>query len=152
MTTSPNLRVGPTPEQLAASGSEAAHQTALFAWAALSCYRWPELAWMFAIPNGGTRNKVEAGFMKAAGVRAGVPDILLPVARWGKHGLWIELKVGNNKPRKNQNEWMQMLKHLGYAVVVAYSWTQAKDYIIQYLDGDLNENSSDGGSRGSPVC
>jgi hypothetical protein len=99
---------------------------------------------MFAIPNGGTRNLVEAGFMKAAGVRAGVPDIFLPVARWGKHGLWIELKVGNNKPRKNQNEWLEMLAHLGYAAIVAYSWMEAKNYIIQYLEENLNENSRSG--------
>jgi hypothetical protein len=128
------LRTGPTPEQIARPGSEAAHQTALFAWAALNVYKWPELAWMFHIPNGGTRNPVEAGFLKAAGVRAGVPDIFLPVARWGKHGLWIELKVKNNKPRKNQNEWMAMLVHLGYAGVTAYSWSEASDYIIRYLE------------------
>jgi VRR-NUC domain len=138
------MALGPTPEQLARPGTEAAHQTALFAWAALSTYQWPELAWMFAIPNGGTRNPVEAGFLKSAGVRAGVPDIFLPVARWGKHGLWIELKVGNNKPRKNQNEWMKMLEHLGYAVVVAYSWIEAKGYIIQYLEDKLNEHAGPG--------
>jgi hypothetical protein len=151
MTISPDLRVGPTPEQLARSGSEAAHQTALFAWAALSCYRWPELAYLFAVPNGGTRNKVEAGFLKAQGVRSGVPDIFLPVARWGCHGLWIEMKVGNNKPSDNQKNWIKALQAHGYAVVVAYSWIQAKDYIIQYLEGNLNENSSDGGSRSTPV-
>lgn len=146
MSLSPNLRHGPSPEQLAKSGTEAAHQTALFCWAALNTYQWPELAWMFAIPNGGTRNLVEAGFMKAAGVRAGVPDIFLPVARWGKHGLWIELKVGNNKPRKNQNEWLEMLAHLGYAVIVAYSWVEASNYIIQYLEETLNANNR-GGTR-----
>jgi VRR-NUC domain len=145
VTTSPGLRCGPMPEQIAKSGTEAAHQTALFAWAALNTYKYPELAWMFAIPNGGTRNPIEAGFMKAAGVRSGVPDVFFPVARWGKHGLWIELKVGKNKPRKHQTEWIAMLMHLGYAVVVAYSWIEASDYIIQYLEDD-HENHTAGGS------
>jgi hypothetical protein len=95
---------------------------------------------MFHIPNGGTRNVVEAGFLKAAGVRAWVPDIFLPVARWGKHGLWIELKIKDNKPRKNQNEWMEMLRHFGFAVVVAYSWVEASNYITTYLEdrGKIN--------------
>lgn len=150
-----NPNSGPTPESIAKPGTEAAHQTALFAWAALSVYRFPELAWMFAIPNGGTRNQVEAGFLKAAGVRAGVPDIFLPVARWRKHGLWIEMKVGNNKLRKNQNEWATMLVHLGYAHVVAYSWIEARDYIIRYLEDEdkLNEvhTPADGSRCTSPV-
>lgn len=136
------LSTGPTPEKIAEPNTEVAHQTALFAWAAsVSLYRWPELAWMFAVPNGGTRNKVEAGFLKASGVRAGVPDIFLPVARWGKHGLWIELKVGKNKPRDKQNEWLDMLNRFGYAVVVAYGWIEAKDYITQYLEDKPHEHN-----------
>src|SRR5215471_3443928 len=120
MTYSPDQRCsGPTPEMLARSGTEAAHQTALFAWAALSTHQWPELEYMFAVPNGGTRNKVEAGFLKAQGVRSGVPDICLPVARWGKHGLWIELKVGRNTPTEKQVQWHEALSRFGYAVVVA---------------------------------
>lgn len=127
-----------TPERLAEPGTEAAHQTALFCWAALNTYKWPELAYMFAIPNGGTRNKVEAGFLKAQGVRAGVPDVFLPVARWGKHGLWIELKVGNNLPSAYQRQWIETLLRSGYSVQLAYSWTEARDVIIDYLEDTLH--------------
>lgn len=144
----PDLRcsTGPTPEQIARPGTEAAHQTAMFAWAALNTHRFPELAYLFAVPNGGTRNKVEAGFLKAQGVRSGVPDIFLPVSRWGKHGLWIELKVGKNRPSENQQEWMAMLARHGYAVVVAYSWIEGTNYITQYLEENLNESNPVGGS------
>lgn len=148
MISSLDQRCGPTPEQLARSGSEAAHQTALFAWAALHTYQWPELAYMFAIPNGGTRNKVEAGFLKAQGVRPGVPDILLPVARWGKHGLFIEMKVGKNKPSSHQDTFMTMLTRFGYAVLVAYSWDIARDSIITYLE-ENNEIRTGSGSLNS---
>lgn len=133
--------VGVTPEQLASSGTEAAHQTALFAWAALNTYRFPELEFLFHIPNGGTRNKVEAGFLKAQGVRSGVPDIMLPVARWGKHGLFIEMKVKNNKPQQNQSHWIKALSTLNYLVLVCYDWRTASEYITHYLEGD-NETSS----------
>lgn len=125
---------GPTPESLAAPGTEAAHQTALFCWAALNAHHWPELEYLAHIPNGGTRNRVEAGFLKAQGVRSGVPDVILPVARWGKHGLWIEMKVGDNRPSAEQKKWIQFLIKAGYAVVVCYSWIQASDYIIRYLE------------------
>lgn len=94
---------------------------------------------MFHIPNGGTRNKIEAGFLKAQGVRAGVPDVLLPVGRWGKHGLFIELKVGKNKPSVHQQNWIKALSTMGYAVVVCYHWRTASEYIIQYLEGCKDE-------------
>ena len=125
---------GPTPEQLAAPGTEAAHQTALMCWAALQTHRWPELEYLAHVPNGGTRNKVEAGFLKAQGVRKGVPDMILPVGRWGKYGLWIEMKVGNNRPSPDQRKWIDFLIKSGYAVVVCYSWVQASEYIIRYLE------------------
>jgi hypothetical protein len=130
---------GPTPDDLAKSGTEQAHQTALFAWAALTAYVYPELNYLFAIPNGGTRNAVEAGFLKAAGVRSGVPDVMLPVARWGRHGLFIELKIGKNKPSANQTNWLIALDKMGYLTLVCYHWKAASEYIIQYLEGAPDE-------------
>ena len=70
-----------------ARNSEHAEQVALFKWAEFAAARWPELTLMHAIPNGGHRNKITAARLKAEGVRAGVPDICLPVARGGWHGL-----------------------------------------------------------------
>ncbi len=71
---------------------EEIEQTCLFRWAALESGAHPELALLHAIPNGGKRSKSEAARMKAAGVKPGVPDMFLPVAREGCHGLYIELK------------------------------------------------------------
>ena len=89
----------PTPESLAKAGSEHAEQTALFCWAALPEVRaeYPVLELMFAIPNGGERNKIVAGNLKAEGVKAGVLDIFLPVPSKGWHGLFIEMKVAGIK-------------------------------------------------------
>ena len=36
---------------------------------------------MFRIPNGGSRHPAEAARLKAQGVKAGVPDLCIPVAR-----------------------------------------------------------------------
>jgi hypothetical protein len=126
---------GPTPESLAKSGSESAEQTALFCWAALpeQQLKYPELKFMFHIPNGGTRDKREAGAFKAQGVKAGVPDICLPVARGGFHGLWIEMKYGDNVPSDKQLDFIKFLRNQNHAVTVCYSWEQAVLSIESYL-------------------
>ena len=125
----------PTPESLAKSGSESAEQTALFCWAALPETQslYPELKFMFHIPNGGSRDKREAGRFKAQGVKPGVPDIFLPVPRNGWHGLWIEMKVGNNKESQQQKDYHAFLSSKHYAVSVCYSWQEAVENITFYL-------------------
>jgi hypothetical protein len=124
---------GPTPEQLAASGSEDAHQTALFAWAALNTSHWPELQLLFAIPNEGPSSERQGGQLKVAGLRSGLPDVMLPVARRGKHGLWIEMNVHPNRTTAAQDQWIRNLTAQGYMVYVAYSWWEAKQCILDYL-------------------
>ena len=44
---------------------------------------------IFHIPNGGSRNVKAAKNLKRQGVKAGVPDLFVPVARRGCHGLFI---------------------------------------------------------------
>jgi|SRR5208283_1886481 len=126
---------GPTPESLAKSGSEGAEQTALFCWAALpeQQQRHPELRFMFHIPNGGSRDKREAGAFKAQGVKPGVPDICLPISRGGFHGLWIEMKFGANTTSPEQNSFLNFLTIQGHAVSVCYSWEEAVHSIERYF-------------------
>ena len=127
---------GPTPESLANSGSEAAEQTALFCWAALpeQQQRWPELRWMFHIPNGGTRDKREAGSFKAQGVKPGVPDIFLPIRRGQFGGLWIEMKFGKNTISDEQQAYLQFLPSQFFATCVCYSWQYAAQCVRRYLE------------------
>lgn len=131
-----------TPESLAAVGTESAHQQALFCFFALHRKEYPETEWMFAIPNGGERNPIVAAKLKAEGVKAGVPDIFLPVTKWTELftfqfacGLFIELKVKKNEPSVKQEEFMDILKRSRYKVAVCYGWEAARDEIIKYLRG-----------------
>ena len=78
--------------------SEEQEQVALFKWAKLQENVYPALRLLYHIPNGGKRDKVTAARLKAAGVKAGVPDICLPVPAGGCNGLYIEMKYGNSKP------------------------------------------------------
>ena len=112
---------------------EANEQKALFDWVAFARAQHPEIDLIYHIPNGGSRNKIEAANLKRQGVRPGVPDLCLPVARGVYHGLYIELKAGSNKPTKTQIKWIQALKTQGYAVEVCYGWEHAAKTIIDYL-------------------
>lgn len=121
---------------------ESSHQRVLFAWAAQSAVReiYPELKWMFAVPNGGERPKPVASAMIAEGAKTGVLDILLPVRRGAWIGLWIELKrpsKGTKKAgitSKAQEDYIAYFKSIGYGVIVCYGWEHARDTIVAYLD------------------
>ena len=106
--------------------TEHSEQVALFGWAKANEPRHLQLGLMFAIPNGGKRHIVTGKKLKAEGVKSGVPDIFLGVPKNGKHGLFIELKVGKNKPSKNQLWWIHSLRAEGYAVGVCWGFEEAK--------------------------
>ena len=108
-------------------------QVALFDWAALRQGRYPELRLLHAIPNGGKRDKFVAIQLQREGLKPGVPDVCLPVARGGWHGLYIELKWAKNKPTDHQLEWLEALTAQGYLAVVCYGWQEAVEVIEDYL-------------------
>lgn len=114
---------------------EEAEQAALFEWAAYKTGQWPELAYMFHIPNGGLRSKATAARMKAAGAKPGVPDIFLPATRGQYAGLFVEMKYGKNKPSPEQQRYIDLLEHEGYAVAVCYGCEEAIKTITAYLRG-----------------
>lgn len=64
-----------------------------------SCVKWfrlqfPEIGLLlFAVPNGGARNKREAGILKGEGVTAGVVDMILLKPSGGFASLCIEFKT-----------------------------------------------------------
>ncbi|MDR2513757.1 MAG: VRR-NUC domain-containing protein [Christensenellaceae bacterium] len=114
--------------------TESEEQQTLFQWAVIQSGRFPELALMYHVPNGGSRSKAEAGRFKAEGVKAGIPDICLPVARGGFHGLYIELKrQRGGKVSETQTEWMERLKAQGYCVALCFGWEPAAQVILDYL-------------------
>lgn len=114
--------------------TEAEEQATLFSWAAMNSARNPELKLMFHIPNGGARKPSEAARFKAEGVKPGVPDIFLPVARAPFHGLFIELKrQRSGKLSDHQKKWLNDLNREGYLAEVAYGWQEAAELILDYL-------------------
>lgn len=125
-----------TPENMAKTGTEMAHQKAIFLWAALPTQqlKYPELKWMHHIPNGEFRNKITATSLKAAGVKRGIADIFLPVRRGVWPGLFLELKVGKNKLQSEQNEFKKFVMAQGYGFVACWGWEAATKIIVEYLE------------------
>jgi hypothetical protein len=113
---------------------EHATQVAYFNWARLH----PEARRAYAIPNAAKRTMRMAAYMKAEGLRKGVLDIHLPIARGGCHGLWIELKHGNNDLTPEQKEEAQRLADDGFAVYACWGAIVAIELTQQYLDGKLS--------------
>ncbi len=82
-------------------------------WAALQTTTLPELALLFAVPNGGHRHPATGAKLKAEGVKPGVPDLWLPVPRNLFHGLVIELKteLKSSKVSAAQEWWINSLNN-----------------------------------------
>ena len=87
----------------------------------------------FHCPNGGSRNVAEAAKLKAMGVMAGIPDILILEPRKNCYGFAIELKVGKNKCTDHQNEMRRHFIAHNWHVLVSYSLDQVIFEIDKYL-------------------
>lgn len=123
------------------NGSEDGEQIALMGWAARAIFhqKFPELKMLHAVPNGGERNVVIATKLKATGVKSGVPDLFLDVARHGMHGLRIEMKRSRinggkeSQASENQIKWRDWYYEQGFGWALACGWKEARDIIVAYL-------------------
>lgn len=85
--------------------------------------------WIFAIPNGGDRNKITAVKLKAEGVSSGVPDLFIPSML-----LWVEMKRQKGGAlSKEQKEWRDYLLSIGHKWIVAKGFEDAKAQTIAIL-------------------
>lgn len=116
--------------------TESNEQQTLFEWARRMEGRWPELRLMYHIPNEGKRSYVTGARLRAEGLKSGVPDICLPVARGGRHGLYIELKRRKGaRITEEQLEWVERLAAEGYVAAVCMGCDEAISLITRYLNG-----------------
>lgn len=114
--------------------SEAQEQAALFEWARRMEGKYPPLALLYAIPNGGSRHLVEAMHLKEQGVKSGVPDICLPVPNPVYTALYIELKrKDGGRVSDAQRGWLRALNRVGCKAVVCCGWDEAREVILEYL-------------------
>jgi hypothetical protein len=93
----------------------------------LDCAR-PRILWAH-VPNGGSRDSREVQKLRASGVKAGVPDVLVftPTAK-APHGVALELKaegMSYGALGDEQREWLSALAACGWATVVAFGCDDA---------------------------
>lgn len=158
----------PSPWSLSKSGTEHGEQSALFCFINVACtFGWdvacdplsytekgyagahpkavamPELHWIHAIPNGGSRGNdkrsamIVGAQMKAEGVTPGVSDISVPIPRHGKHGLYIEMKrEDGGTVSKEQKAFGDFVLSQGYGFCVCYGWIEAARVIMRWMGYD----------------
>ena len=89
-------------------------------------YPWGQL--LFHIPNENHHHDTDIG------VRAGVPDLFLPIPMHGMHGLFVEMKKADGgRLSESQKRWLGWLGELGYEAVCCHGWLEAKDVIGRYM-------------------
>lgn len=112
-------------------------QIALIKWARLYLFRGEPLSdYLFHIPNGGKRSKVQGAIFKRLGVKAGVSDLFLPIPVGGQPGLWLEMKPPKkykSRVSESQDVWLKRMLKQGYAAFVCYGWEDARERILEYL-------------------
>lgn len=119
--------------------TEEEEQAAVIEWAVLMAKQYPELDLLFHVPNGADRHPAVAAKLKRQGVKRGVPDLFLPVARQGFYGLWIEMKrQKGGRVSDEQKAWMDALRGQGYMCAVCKGAEEACEVLFWYLTGGDN--------------
>lgn len=106
------------------------------------CYQWanntyclkhhkPRLS-IFSVPNGGTRNKLEAMTLKATGLRSGVSDLIALYPN--KVAVFFELKVDKGKQSTEQIDFEEVVKNLGFNYHLIYNFEDFKRIFESYLN------------------
>lgn len=104
-----------------------------------NCIRWfrlqyPEYALLcFAVPNGGARNKREAGILKAEGVTAGVADVILLIPSGDFASLCMEFKTEKGKQQDTQKEWQKAAESAGNKYAIIRSFDDFRTEVNSYL-------------------
>lgn len=98
---------------------------------------------LFQVPNGfkiqgtPTQRRARGARWKREGLYPGVPDLFLPVARDGWHGLFIEVKEPvKGKLSPAQRDFIEDLKPYGFLTIVVDNAQDGIDLILEYLKGE----------------
>lgn len=120
-------------------------------WCALQANAIPELKLIYHVPNGGARPhrervkrdgsvvrySVEAQKLQKMGVKKGVLDYHLPLARTFegslKIGLWIEFKSRNRQMSPEQISFASALEQHGHQIVLVRDWETARKVVVNYI-------------------
>lgn len=104
-----------------------------------ACVKWFRMQYpklkdvLFAVPNGGSRNKAEAGMLKDEGVTPGVSDLILLKPNRFYGALCLEMKTPDGKQSRSQEEWQKAAEANGAKYVLCRSLDDFMREINGYL-------------------
>lgn len=106
----------------------------------VSCVRWFHLAHrdltglLFAVPNGGRRDRITGARLKLEGVMAGVSDLILLKPNKTYHGLLIEMKTAVGVQSQSQKDWQSIVTKAGYKYIVCRTLDKFREEVDNYLN------------------
>ncbi len=115
---------------------ETHEQRTVVQWALLNSSKHPELKLLYAVPNGARVSRTQAVKLSLEGMKAGVPDLCLPVKRGDYNGLYVELKRSNgvaSDVSQAQASWIRSLRKQGYAA----GWFKGAEEAIKGIEAYL---------------
>ena len=104
-----------------------------------ACVRWFRLQYpnyrhnLFAVPNGGRRDKMTGAHLKSEGVLPGVADLILLKSSASHGALLIEMKTCKGKQAESQREWQRLIEKDGYKYVICRSLDDFMNKVNDYL-------------------
>lgn len=124
--------------------SEHSMQAAVIDWALLQAPSLPAIAALFAVPNGARVVPSVAVRLKREGMRAGIPDLVMPVPAGGFIGLVVEMKTADGYVNADQKAWHNALAALGWCVKVCRTIEAACGAIREYaLEWEKRANGTE---------
>lgn len=107
----------------------------------VACVRWFRLSYpslahaLFAVPNGGRRDKTTGAMLKAEGALRGVADLILlhPSGKFG--ALLIEMKTPDGRQSAEQRNWQECITKNGdYKYIVCHGIDEFIEHIKKYIN------------------
>ena len=122
------------------------HQMNLIKWTQQPHIRekWPELKLLYHVANERQCDPRMGKKLRLMGVRRGVPDLCLPVARGVYHGLYIEMKAESGSLTEEQKWWRDQLIKQKFFWSLCRGWESAAQILEWYMSlpaGDADERA-----------
>lgn len=98
------------------------------------CVTWFRLQYpkyiIFSVPNGGSRNEIEAGHLKEEGALSGVSDLVL-IAE--KSVLFIEMKAPKGRQQETQKRFQRDVERLGFKYYICRSLSEFQMTVERWI-------------------
>ncbi|MGL5958399.1 MAG: VRR-NUC domain-containing protein [Phocaeicola sp.] len=104
-----------------------------------ACVKWFNLKFngfkglLFAVPNGGSRHKLEAVKLKLEGVVAGTADLIFLKSNRFYGALCVEMKTEIGRQSDKQKEWQRVAESNGNKYVICRSLDEFIFIVENYI-------------------